>query len=113
MSKGREPIWIAGWIQRLLSAFSRLDPDSARAAHLRAKGLLTKSLKKQSSLAELPARNRTFTGSPFSAIQPPSQAWNTTALSQPFIATRSELSVPDRRTPSTRNPLRNVTVICI
>jgi erythromycin esterase-like protein len=32
MSKGRKPIWMAGWIQRLLSAFSRLDPDAARAA---------------------------------------------------------------------------------
>jgi hypothetical protein len=32
MSKGREPIRIAVWIERLLSAFSRLDPDSARAA---------------------------------------------------------------------------------
>ncbi len=32
MSKGREPIWMAGWVQRLLSAFSRLDIESARVA---------------------------------------------------------------------------------
>jgi hypothetical protein len=32
MSEGRKPVWIALWIQRLLSAFSGLDPDSVRAA---------------------------------------------------------------------------------
>jgi hypothetical protein len=32
MSKGRKPIWISVYIQRLLSASSRLDSDAARAA---------------------------------------------------------------------------------
>ena len=31
MSEGRKPVWTALWIQRLLSTFSRLDADSARA----------------------------------------------------------------------------------